>query len=69
MHHRRSTDRAEALEAGLVNYIVPDAELDSKLAWLLHRIIDRSPTGIRLGKISFHAMHDMTIRAAGNTRS
>lgn len=53
----------EALTAGLVNHIAPAAELDSKLAWLLERIVDRSPTGIRLGKIAFHAMRDMTIRA------
>jgi enoyl-CoA hydratase/carnithine racemase len=53
----------EALAAGLVNHLAPAAELDAKLAWLLERIVDRSPTGIRLGKIAFHAMRDMTIRA------
>ena len=53
----------EALAAGLVNYVVPSSELDSKLDWLLARIVERSPTGIRLGKIGFHAMRDMTIRA------
>jgi len=53
----------EALTAGLVNHVVPAAELDAKIEWLLARIVDRSPTGIRLGKIGFHAMRDMTIRA------
>ena len=43
----------EALAFGLLNYVVPAAELDAKLDWLLSRLLDKSPTAIRKGK---HAM-------------
>jgi enoyl-CoA hydratase/carnithine racemase len=46
----------EALEMGLFNYVVPRAELDSRLQWLLQRITDKSPTAVRL------AMRDMSLR-------
>ena len=52
----------EALDWGLVNYLVPRAELDTKLDWLLARVIDKSPTALRLGKQAFHAMRDMNLR-------
>jgi enoyl-CoA hydratase/carnithine racemase len=55
---------AEALDMGLLNYVVPRAELDAKVEWLLGRIVDKSPTGIRLGKQAFHAMQDMSLREA-----
>ena len=55
---------AEALEAGIVNYAVPSAQLDAKLEWLLSRITDKSPTAIRLGKQAFHAMRDMDMSAS-----
>lgn len=54
----------EALEIGMVNYVVPRAELDDKLAWLLGRILDKSPTAIRIGKQAFHAMRDMSVESA-----
>lgn len=53
-------DAAEAKEIGLVNYVVPPEELDAKLEWLLGRITPKSPTAIRLGKIGFRALQDMT---------
>ena len=53
---------AQALEWGVVNYVVPRAELDAKLDWLLSRILDKSPTAIRLGKQAFSAMRDMSLR-------
>jgi methylglutaconyl-CoA hydratase len=43
-------DAAEALSLGLVNYVVPGAALDSKVGWLLDRLLDKSPTAIRRGK-------------------
>lgn len=43
-------DAAEALSLGLLNYVVPSAGLDAKLAWLLDRLLDKSPTAIRRGK-------------------
>lgn len=53
---------AEALEWGVLNYIAPRAELDAKLDWLLSRIVDKSPTSVRLGKQAFNAMRDMGLR-------
>jgi enoyl-CoA hydratase/carnithine racemase len=52
----------EALEWGLVNYLTPRAELDARVDWLLQRILDKSPTAIRLGKQAFNAMRDMSLR-------
>lgn len=52
----------DALDWGVVNYVVPRAELDSKLDWLLARVVDKSPTAIRLGKQAFNAMRDMDLR-------
>lgn len=54
----------EALDWGVLNYVVPRAELDAKLEWLLERVISKSPTAIRLGKQAFNAMRDMDLRAA-----
>ncbi|HET8882139.1 MAG TPA: enoyl-CoA hydratase-related protein [Solimonas sp.] len=53
---------AEALEWGVLNYVVPRAELDARLDWLLARITDKSPTAIRLGKQAYNAMRDMGLR-------
>jgi enoyl-CoA hydratase/carnithine racemase len=55
----------EALELGLVNYVVPRTELDEKLDWLLARTVDKSPTAIRLGKMGYQAMQDMSLAEAG----
>ena len=55
---------AQALEWGVVNYVVPRAELDAKVDWLLGRILDKSPTAIRLGKQAFNAMRDMDLRGS-----
>lgn len=52
----------ELLDWGVVNYVVPRAELDAKLDWLLARIVDKSPTALRLGKQAYHAMRDMGLR-------
>jgi enoyl-CoA hydratase/carnithine racemase len=54
----------EALAAGIVNYVVPETELDTKVEWLLSRIVDKSPTAIRLGKIGLKALRDMEINQA-----
>lgn len=50
----------EGLEMGLFNYVVPRAELDDKLSWLLSRLLDKSPTAIRRGKNALRAIADMT---------
>ncbi|MGH8447216.1 MAG: enoyl-CoA hydratase-related protein [Solimonas sp.] len=52
----------DALDWGVVNYVVPRAELDAKLDWLLARITDKSPTALRLGKQAYNAMRDMGLR-------
>jgi enoyl-CoA hydratase/carnithine racemase len=52
----------EALDWGVVNYVVPRTELDAKFNWLLSRVVDKSPTALRLGKQAFHAMRDMGLR-------
>jgi len=56
-----SISARDALEMGLINYVAPRAELDAKLDWLLGRILDKSPTAVRLGKYAFHAMQDMSV--------
>lgn len=53
---------AEMLEMGVLNYVVSRAELDAKVEWLLARIVDKSPTAVKLGKQAFHAMRDMGLR-------
>jgi enoyl-CoA hydratase/carnithine racemase len=54
----------EALEAQLLNYVVPPEALDAKVEWLLGRIVDQSPTAVRLGKMGFHALQDMSLPEA-----
>lgn len=53
-----------ALAHGIVNYAVPAAELDAKLDWLLARITDKTPTGIRLGKQGLAKIREMSLDAA-----
>jgi enoyl-CoA hydratase/carnithine racemase len=57
-------DAREALTLGLVNYVVPAAELDAKVDWLLARLVDKSAEAIRRGKHAFKAMQDMTLPQA-----
>lgn len=53
-----------ALADRIVNYAVPAAELDEKTDWLVNRIIDKSPTGIRLGKQALAKVREMSTDAA-----
>lgn len=55
---------AEALDAGLVNHVVPLSELDAKTDWLLARLVDKSPTAIRRGKYAMRAMEAMSFDQA-----
>ena len=50
---------AEALDLGLVNYVVPLPELDAKVTWLLDRLLNKSPTAIRRGKYAMRQTEDM----------
>lgn len=54
----------DAVADNIVNYAVPAAELDSKLDWLLARITDKSPTGIRLGKQALSKIREMSTDSA-----
>lgn len=53
---------AEGLEWGVFNYVVPRGALDTKVDWLLERVVHKSPTAVRLGKQAFNAMRDMSLR-------
>ena len=53
-------DAAEALDLGLLNYIVPAAELDAKTDWLLQRLLNKSPTAIRRGKYAMRQAESMS---------
>ena len=53
-------DAHAAQAAGLLNYVVPSAELDAKVDWLIGRIIDKSPTAIRRGKYAMRAIASMS---------
>lgn len=53
-------DAQEALTAGLLNYVVPADQLDTKVEWLLARLVDKSPTAQRRGKYAMRAVADMT---------
>jgi enoyl-CoA hydratase/carnithine racemase len=49
-----------AQAAGLLNYVVPAAELDAKIDWLISRLVDKSPTAIRRGKYAMRAIASMS---------
>ena len=53
-------DARAAQAAGLLNHVVPAAELDAKVEWLIGRIIDKSPTAIRRGKYAMRAIAAMS---------
>jgi enoyl-CoA hydratase/carnithine racemase len=53
-------DANAAQAAGLLNYVVPAAELDAKVEWLIGRIVDKSPTAIRRGKYAMRAIASMS---------
>lgn len=50
-------DSAEALALGLVNYV--DDDLDTRLDWLLARLLDKSPAAIRRGLYTMKAIESM----------
>lgn len=53
-------DAHAAKEAGLLNHVVPAAELDAKVEWLIGRVVDKSPTAIRRGKYAMRAIEAMS---------
>ena len=57
-------DAATAREAGLINHVVAAADLDAKVAWLVARIADKSPTAVRRGKYALRAIAAMSFDEA-----
>jgi enoyl-CoA hydratase/carnithine racemase len=55
-------DAQQALCAGVLNSVVPPAELDARTETMVNLLASRSPTAIRLGKQGFHAMRDMNLQ-------
>ncbi|MDB5548960.1 MAG: enoyl-CoA hydratase [Tardiphaga sp.] len=53
-------DAHAAKHAGLLNYVVPAADLDAKVDWLIARLVDKSPTAIRRGKYAMRAIGAMS---------
>jgi enoyl-CoA hydratase/carnithine racemase len=48
----------------LLNHVVPPADLDAKVEWLLGRLVDKSPTAIRRGKVALRAIESMSFDQA-----
>ncbi|ACI98722.1 enoyl-CoA hydratase [Rhodospirillum centenum] len=57
-------DAATAAAAGLVNRVVPAAELDAAVAGLAARIAARSPRVLTLGKETFYRQREMDLEDA-----
>src|SRR3984893_5317190 len=53
-------DARTAHAAGLLNYVVPLAELDARLDWLIGRIPDKSPTAIGRVRYAMRAIASMS---------
>src|SRR5690242_20281686 len=62
-------DAATALSWGLVNRVVPAADLDAEVARFTSLIVARSPATIRLGKGTFYQQIDSTLPSAYDTAS
>lgn len=57
-------DAARAREIGIANYVVPYAELDAKVDWLVDRICAMSPSALRRGKYAMAAIETMEFSQA-----
>ena len=55
----RKIDAREARAIGLVNEIVPRAQLDERANVLLETLAAKSPTALRLGRRAFYATQDL----------
>jgi len=55
---------AEAARREIVNAAVPAADLDATLSALLERIVNKSPSGIRLGKQALAKVREMSTESA-----
>jgi methylglutaconyl-CoA hydratase len=57
-------DAHRARDIGLVNHVVPPAELDAKVEWLLGKLRENSPVAIRRGKQAMATMEMMNFYEA-----
>jgi methylglutaconyl-CoA hydratase len=57
-------DAQRAREMGLVNHVVPAAELDAKVDWACERLAMNSPAAVRRGKYAIAAMQEMAFHEA-----
>jgi enoyl-CoA hydratase/carnithine racemase len=57
-------DADKALRYGLLNDVVPEAELAEQTEALARKLADKSPDALRLGKLSFYQTEDVHYRAA-----
>lgn len=57
-------DAGRAREIGIANYVVPYAELDAKVDWLVERVSAMSPAALRRGKYAMAAMDSMEFSQA-----
>lgn len=55
---------AQAKSLGLVNRVVPEADLDREVAALAHQIAEKSPLTIAIGKEAFYAQLEMPLEEA-----
>jgi enoyl-CoA hydratase/carnithine racemase len=55
---------ARARELGLVNRVVPEAELDTAVAALAGQIASKSPLTLAIGKAAFYRQAEMTLAEA-----
>ncbi|NLY64989.1 MAG: enoyl-CoA hydratase, partial [Alcaligenaceae bacterium] len=60
----RFIDAQTAMDWGLVNDAVPEAQLDERVARLVADILEKSPTAIRYGKQMFYKQKQMTLADA-----
>jgi enoyl-CoA hydratase/carnithine racemase len=57
-------DAARARELGLVNRVVPEAELDAAVAALAGQIASKSPLTLAIGKAAFYRQAEMKLEDA-----
>jgi enoyl-CoA hydratase/carnithine racemase len=57
-------DAATAVQEGLINHAVPAGELESAVLALCHKIIEKPPVAVRMGKALFYQQLEMGIAAA-----
>jgi enoyl-CoA hydratase/carnithine racemase len=57
-------DAARARELGLVNRVVPEAELDAAVAALAGQIASKSPLTLAIGKVAFYRQAELPLEEA-----